>query len=200
MTPSPGHRPNPVFLPPDGRRSGIGVADFSNIVEDATRLAPAPLTRAIIVSHTRTRLTDAQLDQLMMTEYALNSRIGLTGLLLYKSRSFFEVLEGPQAALDATLDRIFRDPRHFKMKVLLRTPAERRRFEGWSMGFRRLDGTTHGAPCYFPLTRRELEARFPHGATREILHFLRAYLSFRLPAPASPPRPVRCAVATEMQA
>jgi hypothetical protein len=186
----------PVGGHASGGFQGMTTADFSDILGSAPQAGkkPAPLYRAIYISHTRTRLEDRQMDKIMdelSKRYALR---GVSGLLLYKSRSIFEILEGPQDLIDQTLETIFRDPRHYKMKVMLYQPARARRFDGWSMGFRRLDGTTSKHPAYFNLTRRELVERFPHGATKEILHFLRGYLNLRFPPPPPPEITVECKV------
>ncbi|WP_040604153.1 BLUF domain-containing protein [Sagittula stellata] len=174
---------------------GMAVVDFDHLSGSTASASPgkgvnsASLVRAICISHTRTRLSDSALDHLMVETAKSNLARRLSGLLLYKSRNFFEVLEGPRDILDPTLHRIYRDPRHYKMKVMHYGPAKLRRFDGWSMGFRRLDGTISNLPCYFSLTRRALEARFPRGATKEIMFYLRGYLNLRFPPPptAGPP-------------
>lgn len=177
---------------PTGRGyTGLAVANFDGILSpeppapDVPPKTAAPqLVRAIYISHTHARLSDAQLDTVMADLHRHHTVCGVTGLLLYKSRTFFEVIEGNEDFVNLTLDRIFRDPRHFKMKVMMLQKARMRRFDGWSMGFRRLDGTTTDKPCYFNLTRRELENRFPRGATKEIMHFLRGYLTAKFPHPS----------------
>jgi len=55
--------------------------------------------------------------------------------LLYTKGSFFQVLEGEPAVVDATFDRITRDPRHDKITVIIREPIAERSFEDWSMGY-----------------------------------------------------------------
>ncbi|MGR3370969.1 MAG: BLUF domain-containing protein [Sagittula sp.] len=188
------------------RYSGMAVVDFDHITGGASATGPgkeakgAPLVRAICISHTRTRLSDRILDRLMAETEKHNALRQVSGLLLYKSRNFFEVLEGPQDMLDQTLERIYRDPRHYKMKVMFYGPARMRRFDGWSMGFRRLEGTTTTLPCYFSLTRRELEKRFPRGATKEIMFYLRGYLNLRFPPPPPAEPSLTCRVIRDLSA
>ncbi|MEQ5868619.1 BLUF domain-containing protein [Sagittula sp. NFXS13] len=194
----------PVVRVATGRGyTGMAVADFSDVLgkaDDKATSKTAELYRAIYISHTRNRLTDQQLDALMTDLHRQHAICGISGLLLYKSRTFFEIIEGPQHTVDRTLDRIFADPRHYKMKVMLYQRAPSRRFDGWSMGFRRLDGRKTRQTCYFTLTRRALEERFPRGATKEIMYFLRAYLEARFTLPPQQEIAVRCRVNPRLNA
>jgi len=64
-----------------------------------------------------------------------NAAHGVTGMLLYHSGSFLQVLEGPQGAVERTFASIQRDLRHHRIKVLLRKSVDCREFADWSMGF-----------------------------------------------------------------
>ena len=64
-----------------------------------------------------------------------NARVGVTGALLFNAGSFAQVLEGPRAAVEATFERIQRDPRHSDVSVLQCEPVTARGFPNWSMAF-----------------------------------------------------------------
>ena len=64
-----------------------------------------------------------------------NARVGVTGALLFNSGSFAQVLEGSQAAVETTFERIQRDPRHSDVAVLQCESVSARAFPNWSMGF-----------------------------------------------------------------
>ena len=64
-----------------------------------------------------------------------NARVGVTGALLFNAGSFAQVLEGPRAAVEATFERIQRDPRHSDVSVLQCEPVAERGFSNWSMAF-----------------------------------------------------------------
>jgi hypothetical protein len=68
-----------------------------------------------------------------------NPAKGLTGMLLYTSKQFIQVLEGPENAVTDTYYRVHLDPRHSDLIELLQEPIEHRQFESWSMGFRKLN-------------------------------------------------------------
>lgn len=69
-----------------------------------------------------------------------NERAGLSGMLLYASGSFFQVLEGPTSAVDAIYRRIQADPRHDSLVMLVREPIKERSFADWTMGFYEVSG------------------------------------------------------------
>lgn len=65
-----------------------------------------------------------------------NSANDITGLLMFNGKRFLQVLEGPSEAIDATFERIRRDPRHRGQVLLARKTIPQREFGDWSMGFR----------------------------------------------------------------
>ena len=76
-----------------------------------------------------------ELNALLERARARNSLFQVTGMLLYHSGSFLQVIEGPESGIEVIYRSISRDPRHVNPKVLSRQTAVRREFEGWSMGF-----------------------------------------------------------------
>ena len=73
--------------------------------------------------------------QILETSQRNNGKVGVTGALLFNSGSFAQVLEGPRVAVEATFERIQRDPRHSDVSVLQCEPVESRGFPNWSMAF-----------------------------------------------------------------
>lgn len=67
-----------------------------------------------------------------------NRRLGVTGLLLYSNRTFLQALEGDENVVGPLYEKIMRDPRHTDIKSLNRKSIERRQYEEWTMGFKRL--------------------------------------------------------------
>jgi len=67
-----------------------------------------------------------------------NPKLGLTGLLIHGNGSFLQAIEGPEAAVEALVAKIERDPRHKNFRILRRENIDRRSYGGWSMGFQRL--------------------------------------------------------------
>ncbi len=77
----------------------------------------------------------ATVAQILATSQRNNGKVGVTGALLFNAGSFAQVLEGPRAAVEATFERIQRDPRHSDVSVLQCEPVEARGFPNWSMAF-----------------------------------------------------------------
>jgi Sensors of blue-light using FAD len=67
-----------------------------------------------------------------------NTRIGVTGLLLYHDGNFMQLLEGPEPVVRGLYARIEKDLRHRGCQTLLQTRIKERTFPQWSMGFRNL--------------------------------------------------------------
>ncbi|WP_419810221.1 BLUF domain-containing protein [Bacterioplanoides sp.] len=64
-----------------------------------------------------------------------NAKDGITGLLLYKDKSFIQLIEGPEAAVDARFNKIQADRRHYNIRLLDKTEKPHRTFKEWHMGF-----------------------------------------------------------------
>lgn len=64
-----------------------------------------------------------------------NTRDGVTGLLLFNSRRFLQVLEGPRDAVNKAYARIAGDPRHCAIVKLREQTVAAREFGAWGMAF-----------------------------------------------------------------
>lgn len=64
-----------------------------------------------------------------------NAAVDVTGMLLYVDGSFFQILEGPEEAVDALAAKIETDERHGQMTVIMRETIATRSFSEWTMGF-----------------------------------------------------------------
>ena len=70
----------------------------------------------------------------------INTSRDITGLLLHRDRSFYQVLEGEEDVVRQTFDSIEKDERHTAIDVLFEGEVEEREFPDWQMGFLNLDG------------------------------------------------------------
>lgn len=78
--------------------------------------------------------TEAELVPILTKARRTNADIGATGVLLFHNNSFFQVLEGPKAAIGQLYRRITADPRHNQVTKLIDEPVEERSFRAWTMG------------------------------------------------------------------
>lgn len=93
------------------------------------------LIQCVYASAGSREFSPAELADLLTQARQNNARRGLTGMLLHAEGSFFQVLEGPVAVVDALYETIERDPRHTQVTLVIREPIPKRSFDSWTMGF-----------------------------------------------------------------
>jgi hypothetical protein len=92
---------------------------------------------------------DAEVRELLRHSRENNTRLGLTGMLLFKGDQFMQVLEGDDETVHALYAVIAADPRHTDVRTLLSTPITRRQFSEWSMGYQAVsDDSLREIPGY----------------------------------------------------
>lgn len=75
----------------------------------------------------------AMLAGILMDARRCNTRDDITGMLVCRADLYLQLLEGPQAAVDATYRRIAQDDRHMDLRLLSRQNVPDRLFPLWSM-------------------------------------------------------------------
>jgi Sensors of blue-light using FAD len=92
-------------------------------------------SRARLVSGADANAVNADLARILMQSRKNNPLHQLVGALYYSDGCFFQVLEGPSAAVEQLYARLHQDPRHFDLKVLSRNAVTQLAFTNWSMKF-----------------------------------------------------------------
>lgn len=127
--------------------------------------------------------SSGELEQLLFHSRNKNASVGITGMLLYSEGSFFQVLEGPEDAVEALAATIADDPRHQRMTSIIKEPIARRSFSEWTMGFANVSrddarmieglndffGAGHVLLDLDPGRARKLLTAFGHGRWRQRL-------------------------------
>ncbi|MBB6519827.1 BLUF domain-containing protein [Pseudoteredinibacter isoporae] len=94
------------------------------------------LTHCIYCSATTEEELSAEgLEAILEQSRTNNQKCDVTGILLFESGAFFQVLEGDEAVVDALYRKIEMDPRHQRVTKLISEPIEERAFGEWSMGY-----------------------------------------------------------------
>lgn len=93
------------------------------------------MLQLVYISTSREVLSAAELGSILTVSRRNNAKEGVTGLLLSGGRRFLQVLEGPEAAVTATFDRIAADPRHFAIVKLSVRDVKERQFGEWAMAY-----------------------------------------------------------------
>jgi hypothetical protein len=62
-----------------------------------------------------------------------NSKVGVSGMLVYTPSHFLQVLEGEKDAVEKVYSRVKKDPRHHMVQTLATETAAERAFGNWGM-------------------------------------------------------------------
>ncbi|TWT50559.1 Blue light- and temperature-regulated antirepressor YcgF [Rubripirellula amarantea] len=98
-------------------------------------LDSSDLVQLVYVSAATVAFSDDQLDHLLEVARHNNAALDVTGVLLLREGTFFQVLEGYSDVVQDLYDKIALDQRHGKVLVLTKRSIEERNFGDWSMGF-----------------------------------------------------------------
>jgi hypothetical protein len=75
-----------------------------------------------------------ELEALLVEARRLNSRYGITGVLLHSDGRFMQCFEGPEQAVEETYARIRASRRHHNLIELSNERVRARSFSAWDMG------------------------------------------------------------------
>lgn len=92
------------------------------------------------VSTETSPLTSSELKGLVDQASDRNAANEITGLLLHREDSFFQILEGERENVLQVFSSIQRDQRHQRVELLLQGPIAEREFGDWRMEYIELDG------------------------------------------------------------
>lgn len=102
------------------------------------------MKRIKYVSRFAQPFSEPELEQLADQAAAKNQDLEVTGVLITSGGVFFQVLEGPEAAVDGIYGAIEADTRHTDLLVLgVEEDIKSRIFPDWSMKTVNLDAASH---------------------------------------------------------
>ena len=96
------------------------------------------MVHLIYVSSATRVMSEEDLEAILEKSRVKNASLGITGMLLYATGNFIQVLEGEKEAVDELYATIEKDERHRDCMLLLEEEITERNFPAWSMGFRHL--------------------------------------------------------------
>ena len=73
------------------------------------------------------------LDDILTISRVLNARDDITGMLICRADMYLQLIEGPDAAIQATYKRISGDDRHLEINLLVSRQITERMFPKWAM-------------------------------------------------------------------
>jgi hypothetical protein len=93
------------------------------------------LTAIAYVSSATRRLSEVDMEGLLLQARTFNRDVHVTGVLLHHDGSFFQYFEGPDDAVAQVYERIRRSALHHTIFELCRGPIKQCFFADWQMGF-----------------------------------------------------------------
>lgn len=91
------------------------------------------MKRLVYVSTAVADFDGAALSDLVRQSADANARRDITGVLLFVSGDFMQLLEGPEGPVEDLMGRIEADPRHTRVTRLIDESVNHRLFPDWSM-------------------------------------------------------------------
>ncbi|MGD0961733.1 MAG: BLUF domain-containing protein [Methylomonas sp.] len=105
----------------------------------------------IYISSASKRFSEDELVDLLSKSREKNTKLGVTGMLLYKDGNFLQVLEGEETAVMKLFGAIKANSNHQGVTILDKGELAERQFGDWSMGFRNLnDQAVQSIPGFSP--------------------------------------------------
>jgi len=93
------------------------------------------LVRMIYVSTVANRTDSGAVQKILTSAQENNTKHDLTGLLVFNSKHYLQVIEGSRKAVNALLGKLFADDRHTDMLVMGMEQVHQRAFPDWAMEF-----------------------------------------------------------------
>ncbi|RYG08749.1 MAG: BLUF domain-containing protein [Chitinophagaceae bacterium] len=93
----------------------------------------------VYISSAKLGLSEREIINIVDNAKINNQKIEVTGILLFNSGNFMQLVEGDAPTVEALYERIRYDNRHTDVKLLLKEPITHRNFSDWTMGFRDIE-------------------------------------------------------------
>ncbi len=87
----------------------------------------------IYTSTAKPTVDEVELYDILATSIRNNRKLDVTGLLIYHSGTFIQMLEGSRENVLQIYEAIKQDPRHFNVEQLISDVTDKRHFGEWHM-------------------------------------------------------------------
>ncbi|MEH6682567.1 MAG: BLUF domain-containing protein [Sediminicola sp.] len=84
-------------------------------------------------------LTPDQMEELLISARSKNTRLGITGCLIFYNGAFIQVIEGNRSDVMALFEKIKEDERHTEVHLFSDDEIKERTFSDWGMAYYPLD-------------------------------------------------------------
>ncbi len=93
------------------------------------------IVRLVYISQPTDQFQADDIEKILVSAQANNRAKFVTGMLVFNSNLFLQVLEGGPEQVNGIFSKIFKDPRHRKVQLVNYGPIKKRLFADWSMGY-----------------------------------------------------------------
>lgn len=132
----------------------------------------------IYVSSAIIKLSDEELNTILVQARQYNIAHSITGILLYIDGDFLQVLEGKKENIDCLFEKIKRDKRHNGVLVVYEGKKVKREFPEWAMSFRSTNyETLRDLSGFEQLTKKDLL----NIEDKTALSFIRTFITTHMP-------------------
>lgn len=100
------------------------------------------------VSAAKSAFSEEALIELLQKSRTNNELFEITEMLLYKERTFMQIIEGSKNSIDNLYRNICGDPTHYNIHTLIDEPCEVRSFPDWQMAFINMSESTKEIPGF----------------------------------------------------
>ncbi len=135
------------------------------------------LTTLIYRSHICEDVPIKTLEDMVATASQRNQQMGITGILLFNGRHFFQLLEGPEEGVSAIFQHICEDRRHFNIVELLHDHAPARRFG--KVGMELFDLREHSSDALLQRVLEKGTTRYQLTYNDRALQYFRSFVETR---------------------
>jgi len=133
----------------------------------------------LYVSNSRYNFSYQELSELLDKARVNNSRLNVSGFLIYVNNLFVQVLEGEKEDVQTLFEKIKKDKRHEKIMVIHESEISERLFDSWSMAFKKYNSNEElSALGYFTL--EEFQEITDGVGDYDVLKVLRSILDLNL--------------------
>ena len=94
------------------------------------------------VSSAKSSLSETDLEHLFRVNKRNNTKLGISGLLVYNNGNFLQILEGEEQKIHKLFAKISQDSRHNNIIKLIQAPIEERIFDDYESGFVMVEDNT----------------------------------------------------------
>lgn len=95
----------------------------------------AQLIELVYSSQTHENISEDELLNILANARKKNDQNDITGMLTFDNAMFIQVLEGKEQQVSTLFEKIKKDPRHFSVNLLYKSPIKERSFAKWSMAY-----------------------------------------------------------------